>query len=128
MARARATLEDVFLRLTADDREPPHDRLQLLLRKELAEAWQTRRLPVVVGLFVVVGIVSPLTARYLREIMQAAIGDELTTRSHADRRDGGRQLQKNLAQLGALAAIALAMSSVSGELDREPRRWCWRSP
>ena len=28
------------------------------------------------------------------------------------------QLQKNLAQLGALAAIALAMGSVSGELDR----------
>ena len=28
------------------------------------------------------------------------------------------QLQKNLGQLGALAAIALAMGSVSGELDR----------
>lgn len=91
----------------------------ILLRKELAEAWQTRRLPVVVGLFVVVGMISPLTARYLREIMQAAIGDQLTVPIPTPTAvTAVEQLQKNLAQLGALAAIALAMSSVSGELDR----------
>jgi ABC-2 type transport system permease protein len=91
----------------------------VLLRKELAEAWRTRRLPVVAALFVVVGMVSPLTARYLREIMQAALGDQLTIPIPAPTAiDAVGQLQKNLAQLGALAAIALAMGSVAGELDR----------
>ena len=91
----------------------------ILLRKELAEAWQTRRLPVVAGLFIVVGMISPLTARYLREILQAALGDQLTIPIPAPTAvDAVAQLQKNLAQLGALAAIALAMGSVAGELDR----------
>ena len=91
----------------------------ILLRKELAEAWRTRRLPVVAGLFVVIGMISPLTARYLREILQAALGDQLTIPIPAPTAIMAvEQLQKNLAQLGALAAIALAMGSVSGELDR----------
>ena len=91
----------------------------VLLRKELAEAWQTRRLPVVAGLFIVIGMISPLTARYLREILQAALGDQLTIPIPAPTAMMAvEQLQKNLAQLGALAAIALAMGSVSGELDR----------
>src|SRR3954447_10341567 len=91
----------------------------ILLRKELREAWRTRRLPVIALLFVAVGIVSPLTARYLAEILKAAVGDQLTIPipvSTAATAIG--QLQKNLGQLGALAAIALAMGSVSGELDR----------
>ncbi len=91
----------------------------VLLRKELAEAWQTRRLPVVAGLFIVIGMISPLTARYLREILQAALGDQLTIPIPAPTAVMAvEQLQKNLAQLGALAAIALAMGSVAGELDR----------
>ncbi len=91
----------------------------VLLRKELAEAWQTRRLPVVAVLFIVVGMTSPLTARYLKEIMQAALGDQLTVPiPEPTAVMAVEQLQKNLAQLGALAAIALAMGSVAGELDR----------
>ena len=91
----------------------------VLLRKELAESWRTRRLPVVALLFITVGIISPLTARYLNEILTAAMGDQLTIPlpipTAAMALD---QLLKNLGQLGALAAIALAMGSVSGELDR----------
>ncbi len=91
----------------------------ILVRKELLEAWRTRRLPVIAVLFVVVGIVSPLTARYLNEILKAALGDQLPmilpepTAAMAI-----EQIQKNLGQLGALAAIALAMGSVAFELDR----------
>ena len=91
----------------------------ILVRKELLEAWRTRRLPAVAVLFVVVGIISPLTARYLNEILAAALGDQLPmilpepTAAMAI-----EQVQKNLGQLGALAAIALAMGSVAAELDR----------
>ena len=91
----------------------------VLLRKELLEAWRTRRLPAVAVLFLVVGIISPLTARYMGEILDLALGEQMpiplpppTAASALE------QLQKNMGQLGALAAIALAMGSVSGELDR----------
>ena len=90
----------------------------ILLRKELLEAWRTRRLPVVAVLFLVVGIVSPLTARYLPEIIKALGGQVQISIPTPVAADALAQLQKNLGQLGALAAIALAMGSVSGELDR----------
>lgn len=91
----------------------------ILLRKELLEAWRTRRLPVLAVLFVVVGILSPLTARYLNEILGAALGDQLpVVLPEPTAAMAIEQLQKNLGQLGALGAIALAMVSVAGELDR----------
>jgi ABC-2 type transport system permease protein len=91
----------------------------ILLRKELREAWRTRRLPVVALLFVGVGVLSPLTARYLNEILGVALGDQLPLALPAPSPlMAVEQLQKNMGQLGALAAIALAMGAVSGELDR----------
>ena len=91
----------------------------VLVRKELVESWRTRRLPVVVILFAAIGILSPLTARYLPEILKAALGDQLTipvpTPTPAD---AVLQLQKNLGQLGAFAAIVLAMGSVASEKER----------
>lgn len=92
---------------------------RVLLGKELNEASRTLRLPVVAGLFVVIGMISPLTARYLPEIMELAIGDQLTVPIPTPTAMMAlEQLQKNVGQIGALAAIALAMGSVSGELDR----------
>ena len=70
-------------------------------------------------LFLVVGIISPLTARYLNEIVTLLAGDQLPIAlPDPSATMALEQLQKNLGQLGALAAIALAMGSVSGELDR----------
>jgi ABC-2 type transport system permease protein len=91
----------------------------VLLRKELLEAWRTRRLPAVAILFLIVGIMSPLTARYLNEILAMALGDQLpVTLPDPTAATAIEQLLKNMSQMGALAAIALAMGSVSGELDR----------
>lgn len=91
----------------------------ILVRKELLEAWRTRRLPIVAVLFTVIGMISPLTARYLPEILRAALGDQLTIPLPTPNAVMAlEQLQKNLGQMGALAAIALAMGSVAGELDR----------
>ena len=72
------------------------------------------------GLFLLVGLSSPLLARFLPEIITAAAGDQLPaipipTPVPADAAD---QLWKNLAQFGALAAIVLAMGSVATERDR----------
>jgi ABC-2 type transport system permease protein len=93
--------------------------LAVLVRKELREAWRTRRLPVVAALFLVVGIISPLTAKYLPDILKAALGDQLTVPVPTPTATMAlEQLQKNMAQIGALVAIALAMGSIAGEVDR----------
>ncbi len=91
----------------------------ILLRKELAEAWRTRRLPLVLLLFVVIGIISPLTGRYLKEILDAALGDQLPIPLPEPNAAAGiAQLVKNMGQLGAMAGIALAMGAVASEIDR----------
>jgi ABC-2 type transport system permease protein len=92
----------------------------VLVMKELLEAWRTRRLPAIAGLFIVfVGIVSPLTARYLPEILKAALGSQLTIPSPTPTPlDAIVQVQKNLGQVGALAAIILSMGAVATEKDR----------
>jgi len=92
----------------------------VLLRKELTEAWRTRRLPLIAIMFVLVGLISPLTAKYLPDILKAALGDQATgiPIPPPDATQAVGQLLKNLGQLGALAAIALAMGAVSGELDK----------
>jgi ABC-2 type transport system permease protein len=94
--------------------------LSILLRKELLESWRTFRLPVVAGLFILVGLTSPLLARFTPEIIEAAAGDAfgaipIPTPTAADAVD---QVQKNLGQFGALAAIILAMGAVAAEVER----------
>jgi ABC-2 type transport system permease protein len=94
--------------------------LATLSRKELLESWRTMRIPIVGGLFLLVGLSSPLLAKYLPEIIEAAAGDQLSSIPIPTPvpADAAAQLWKNLAQFGAFAAIILAMAAVSGELDR----------
>ena len=90
-----------------------------LLRKELLEQWRTTRLPVVATVFLLVGLSSPLLARFTPEILKAVGGDQfqivLPTPTAADAYD---QLAKNLGQFGALVAVLLAMGSVATEKER----------
>ncbi len=94
--------------------------LAVLNRKELRESWRTLRMPIVGGLFLLVGLTSPLLAKFLPEIIEAAAGDQLPSIPIPTpvMADAAAQLWKNLAQFGAFASIVLAMGSVSGELDR----------
>ncbi len=90
-----------------------------LLRKELLEQWRTLRLPLVAIVFVLVGLLSPLIARYTPEIIEAFGGSQfviqIPTPTAGDAVD---QLLKNLGQFGALTAILLAMGSVAAEKER----------
>ena len=92
----------------------------ILLRKELLESWRTLRLPIVAGLFLLVGLTSPLLAKFLPEIIKAAAGDQLPSIPVPTpvATDAVTQTWKNLAQFGAFAAIILAMGAVSTERDR----------
>jgi ABC-2 type transport system permease protein len=90
-----------------------------LLRKELLEQWRTSRLPIVATVFLLVGLSSPLLARFTPEILKAVAGDQipivLPTPSAGDAVD---QLAKNLGQFGGLIAVLLAMGSVATEKER----------
>jgi ABC-2 type transport system permease protein len=94
--------------------------MSVLVGKELLESWRTMRLPIVGGLFLLVGLTSPLLARFLPEIITAAAGDQLPAIPIPTpvAADAANQLWKNLGQFGAFAAIVLAMGSVAGERDR----------
>ena len=92
---------------------------RVLLEKEIIEAWRTYRLGIVCGLFVVLGILSPIVTRYLPQIVRVFAPADfeigLPDMGVADVLD---QLLRNIAQLGALAAILLTMGSVAGEKER----------
>ncbi len=93
----------------------------LLLRKELLEQTRTMRLYVVAIVFALFAIVSPLTAKYLPDIVKALAGSQVSlvglipTPTVGDAVD---QFLKNLTQFGVLIAILLAMGTVAGEKDR----------
>ncbi len=90
-----------------------------LLRKELLEAWRTKRMLVVAIVFAAFGIGSPFLARYTPELVKALAGNQFqivipppTVRDAAD------QFLKNLGQAGILTAVLLAMGSVAVEKER----------
>ena len=91
----------------------------VLLRKELLEQWRTTRLPVAATVFLLVGLASPLLARFTPELLQAVGGSQFTitlpTPTAADAYD---QLAKNVGQFGALIAVLLAMGAVATEKER----------
>jgi ABC-2 type transport system permease protein len=91
----------------------------VLLRKELLEQWRTMRLFVVAAVFLIVGLMSPLLARFTPELLEAVGGDQfqivLPPPTAADAYD---QLAKNLGQFGILVAVLIAMGSVATEKDR----------
>jgi ABC-2 type transport system permease protein len=93
--------------------------LAALTRKELLEQWRTLRLPVIAAVFALIGLSSPLVARFTPEILKAVGGNQfqivLPPPTTADAVD---QLLKNLGQLGAFVALLLPMGAVATEKER----------
>ena len=94
---------------------------RVLLGKEIAEQVRTFRLVVVAIVFASFGILSPLTAKYLPDLIKTLGGDQLgivITLPTPAMSDAIDQLLKNVSQFGILAAILLAMGTVATEKDR----------
>lgn len=90
-----------------------------LLRKELLEQWRTLRLPITAVVFLLVGLSSPLLARFMPEILEAVAGDQFGLQlPPPTAADAVAQLHKNLGQFGALIAVLLAMGAVAVEKER----------
>src|SRR5260221_7208019 len=90
-----------------------------LLEKEVVEAWRTYRLAVICALFLALGIVAPLTTRYLPNIIAAfAPSGFQVSLPPLGVPDVIDQLLKNIVQFGALAASLTTMGAVASEKER----------
>lgn len=87
-----------------------------ILEKEVIEAWRTYRIAVVFGLFIVLGITIPVVIRLLPWLSSlfGQVDPELIV-DETGVADVIEPLVRFLGQLGAVAAIVLAMGSVASE-------------
>lgn len=88
------------------------------LRKELRESWRTGRLPVVALVFFALGLISPLTAKYLPDILQSSTGAVKIILPPPQVADAVDQFLKNVGSNGIFVAILLAMGVVAREKER----------
>ena len=94
---------------------------RVLFAKEIAEQVRTLRLVVLAIVFFSFGILSPLSARYLPDLIHALGSDQLgivITIPTPTLGDAVDQLLKNVSQFGILAAILLSMGAVATEKER----------
>ncbi len=92
--------------------------MRTLLWKELTEQWRSYRLLIVAAVLVATGILGPLSARYLNELMLAIPGAPPGLESVLPKPDAAlavEQLVKNLAQFGVILALLVPMATVVGE-------------
>jgi ABC-2 type transport system permease protein len=88
--------------------------------KEMRQQWQTRRVLVVVAVFLLFGLGSPLLARFTPELLRNIEGAEqfaelVPTPTAVD---ALTQYIKNITQFGFIMAILLGMGAVAGEKER----------
>lgn len=94
------------------------DGFGVFLRKELREAWRTARLPVVVGIFFILGMLSPLAAKYTPELLKSLGSGIQIIVPPPQASDAIDQFLKNVGGDGVFIAILLAMGMVAREKER----------
>jgi len=93
--------------------------LSVLLAMEIREGWRTRRTPVVIALFAVLGMAAPLLARLTPEIVAASGGAAMAAAIPSPTAaDAVGQFLKLTGQLGAFVAVLIAMGAVAGDRER----------
>lgn len=89
-----------------------------LWRLELARLVRTRRWVIVLGVFAFFGVVGPLSARYINEIIERFGGGLQFTAPDPTPVDGILQYLGNASQLGVLAVVVVA--SLALAVDAQP--------
>jgi ABC-2 type transport system permease protein len=92
--------------------------MKVLLWKELLEQWRSYRLLAVTAVLVVWGILGPLTARYMNELMATIPGTPQGLEAVLPKPTAElavSELADNLAQFGLILALLVPMASVAGE-------------
>jgi ABC-2 type transport system permease protein len=96
---------------------------RVLLAKEVREQLRTGRIVAVAAVFVLFGILGPLTDRYMKNIIefigsQGGAGGMQITVPDPSLKGSLAQIGKNLSQFGYICAILLAMGAVAWEKER----------
>ncbi|WIG58903.1 MAG: hypothetical protein OJF49_001650 [Ktedonobacterales bacterium] len=97
------------------------DGFSIFLRKELRESLRTNRLLVVVAIFAILGIISPLAAKYTPELLKTlgtGSGGVTIILPTPTAKDAIAQFIKNVAGTGIFVAILLPMGLVAREKER----------
>jgi ABC-2 type transport system permease protein len=89
-----------------------------LVRLEWLRLVRTRRLFALVGVYLFFGVVGPLTARYIGEIVERFGGNVTVIFPDPVPADGIAQYVANVSQIGALVAVAVAAGALT--LDALP--------
>jgi ABC-2 type transport system permease protein len=90
------------------------------LRKELVQQWRTKRVLVVLGVFALFGLVSPLIAYFTPQLLSSLEGAEMFADVIPDptEADAIGQYIRNITQFGFIIAVLLGMGAVAGEKER----------
>src|SRR5258708_28643835 len=91
------------------------------LRKELHESLRTNRLLVVAAIFAILGIISPLTAKYTPELLKSlgpGSGGVTIILPTPTVKDAIAQFIKNVAGTGIFVAVLLPMGLVAREKEQ----------
>lgn len=86
--------------------------ISYFVRKELLESWRTWRLFILIIVFLILGIMNPLLAKFMPEIIKASFGSSLAVEIPVPTSiDSWTQFYKNMPQIG-LIVIALMFSGI----------------
>lgn len=90
------------------------------LRKELIQLWRSKMVLVIVGVFALFGMASPLLAYFMPEIFKSIEGAEMFKDLIPEPTviDAMTQYLKNISQFGFLIAILVGMGSVASEKEK----------
>lgn len=89
----------------------------LFLKKELAGNWRTKKLPILLIIFIVTGVISPFLAKITPELMTSLLPSDLQIKlPEPTSVDSWTQFYKNLPQFGLLALVLLSTGTISGEI------------
>lgn len=103
----------------------------LLMRKDLLQGWRTFRLPALVLTAVFFGLLEPLTARYMPELL-SLLAQELPGLAEIIPPMGPPEALASylgdLTQIGALVLIIIAMGSIALERERGIAAWVLTRP
>ena len=90
-----------------------------LWRLEWLRLMRTKRFFIVAGVYVLFGVVGPLTARYLPELVERFGGGLEIVVAEPIPADGITQFNANAQQLGILAVVAVAGAALAFDANRE---------
>jgi len=90
------------------------------IKKELKQLWSTKMVLVIIGVFVLFGIASPMLAYFMPEIFSNIEGAEMFKALIPEPtvKDALTQYLKNISQFGFLIAILVGMGSVASEKEK----------